>query len=162
MNKVHLNSHNIINAGNNSIQPEVFTKYLKLDDEIYILKIQKINSSQISIKCENKYDYLSLYCYSIILTYEEFCKIARTFRLFDNIDEIFNTIKNLFKGVNFSYNNELVNNLNMNNNFNNMNNMINNPNSMNNMNNNFINNNFNNNIIQINNNINNMNNNACK
>ena len=91
---------------------EKFSRELKLGNEIYIIKIKKIKPSQISIICENKFDYLSLYGYSITLTYDEFCKLGKSFRLYDNIDEIYDTIKNLFKGVDFSFKNEfnMVNN----------------------------------------------------
>ena len=85
---------------------EKFSRELKLGNEIYIIKVKKIKPSQILIICENKFDYLSLYGYSITLTYEEFCKLGRSFRLYDNIDEIYDTIKNLFKGVDFSFKNE--------------------------------------------------------
>jgi len=103
---------------------EKFSKELKLDDEIYILKIKKIKPSQIVIRCENKFNYLSLYGYSITLTYDEFCKLGKSFRLYDNIDEIYDTIKNLFKGVDFTFKNEVNNNSPnlFNNNLNNMNN----------------------------------------
>ena len=85
---------------------EKFSRELKLGNEIYIIKVKKIKPSQISIICENKFDYLSLYGYSITLTYDEFCKLGKSFRLYDNIDEIYDTIKNLFKGVDFSFKNE--------------------------------------------------------
>ena len=99
-----LTYNNIDNNMQNS--EEKFSRELKLGNEIYIIKIKKIKPSQISIICENKFDYLSLYGYSITLTYEEFCKLGRSFRLYDNIDEIYDTIKNLFKGVDFSFKNE--------------------------------------------------------
>ena len=96
-------------ANNNSqYQEENFTKELELDNDSYIVTIKKVKPSLISIKCENKFDYLAIHDYSINLTYDEFCKLARTFRLFDNIDEIFDTIKNLFKGVNFSFKNGYI------------------------------------------------------
>ena len=102
----------IINKDNNNMpyNEEKFSKELKLDDEIYILKIKKIKPSQIEIRCENKFNYLSLYGYSITLTYDEFCKLGKSFRLYDNIDEIYDTIKNLFKGVDFTFKNEPNNN----------------------------------------------------
>jgi len=129
---------------------EKFSRELKLGNEIYIIKIKKIKPSQISIICENKFDYLSLYGYSITLTYEEFCKLGRSFRLYDNIDEIYDTIKNLFKGVDFSFRNEFNFGNNNNNNFGN------------NYNNNNFGNNYNNNNLGMNQNnmmMNNMNNN---
>ena len=94
------------NIDNTKQSDDNFNKELELDNETYILKIKKIKPSRISMKCENKFDYLSLYYYSINLSYEEFCKLARTFRLFDNIDEIFDTIKNLIKGINYSFRND--------------------------------------------------------
>ena len=102
----------IINKDNNNMpyNEEKFSKELKLDDEIYILKIKKIKPSQIEIRCENKFNYLSLYGYSITLTYDEFCKLGKSFRLYDNIDEIYDTIKNLFKGVDFTFKNKSNNN----------------------------------------------------
>ena len=93
---------------NSQYQEENFTKELELDNDSYIVTIKKVKPSLISIKCENKFDYLATHDYSINLTYDEFCKLARTFRLFDNIDEIFDTIKNLFKGVNFSFKNDYI------------------------------------------------------
>ena len=99
-----LTYNNIDNNMQNS--EEKFIRELKLGNEIYIIKVKKIKPSQISIICENKFDYLSLYGYSITLTYDEFCKLGRSFRLYDNIDEIYDTIKNLFKGVDFSFKNE--------------------------------------------------------
>ena len=115
---------------------EKFSRELKLGNEIYIIKIKKIKPSQISIICENKFDYLSLYGYSITLTYDEFCKLGKSFRLYDNIDEIYDTIKNLFKGVDFFFMNKFNfgnnnNNNNFGNNYNNNNNLaINNMNNM--------------------------------
>lgn len=103
-----MNNNQMIQNNNQNIKhsDDNFKKELELDDETYILKIKKIKPSRISIKCENKFDYLSLHYYSINLSYEEFCKLARTFRLFDNIDEIFDTIKNLIKGINYSFKND--------------------------------------------------------
>ena len=138
MTNPNMNQLTYNNIGNNmKNDEEKFSRGLKLDNEIYIIKIKKIKPSQISIICENKFDYLSLYRYSITLTYDEFCKLGRSFRLYDNIDEIYDTIKNLFKGVDFSFRNEFNlgnnNNLGYNNNIgNNYNNNWGN-NSMNNM-----------------------------
>ena len=117
--------------GPNTLEKKKEEKYsieLPLDDEKYIVTIIKNNSSQISLKCENKFDFLSIYNYSITLTYDEFTNIGKSFKLFDNIDEIFNIIKNLFIGVEFSlkkpnnneFSNQMGNNvINMNQNFSN-------------------------------------------
>ena len=121
MNQLNINK----DINNMPYNEEKFSKELKLYDEIYILKIKKIKPSQIEIRCENKFNYLSLYGYSITLTYDEFCKLGKSFRLYDNIDEIYDTIKNLFKGVDFTFKNERNNNS--------LNLMNNNPNFGNNM-----------------------------
>ena len=78
-------------------------KEIELEDDIYLLNFEKMSDSQIGIRCENKYDYLSLYNYSISLTYDELIKLAKTFRLFDDIDEIFESMKNIVLGVEFSF-----------------------------------------------------------
>ena len=83
-----------------------YIKCLKLEEETYNIKIKKLKPYQISIECENQFDYLSTHQYSITLSYDEFCKLGKTFRLSDNIDEIFDTIKNLFKGVDFTFKND--------------------------------------------------------
>ena len=54
-----------------------FCKEIELEDEMYILNFEKLNDSQIGIICENKYDYLSLYNYSITLTYDELIKLPK-------------------------------------------------------------------------------------
>ena len=79
--------------GTNTLEKKKEEKYsieLPLDDEKYIVTIIKKNSSQISLKCENKFDFLSIYNYNITLTYDEFTNIGKSFKLFNKIDEIFN------------------------------------------------------------------------
>ena len=49
-----------------------FSKEIELEGEIFLLTFEKLNDSKITITCENKYDYLSLYNYTIVLTYDEF------------------------------------------------------------------------------------------
>ena len=141
---------------------EKYSIELPLDDEKYIVTITKKNSSQISLKCVNKLNFLSLYNYRITLTYDEFTKIGKSFRLFDNIDEIFNIIKNLFIGVDFSlkkqtnntFHNRIQNNNMMNMNNNNMMKMNNNLMSLNMNNNNMV--KTSNNMMSLNMNNNNM------
>ena len=55
---------------------EKYSIELPLDDEKYIVTITKKNSSQRSLKCENKLNFLSLYNYRITLTDYEFTKIV--------------------------------------------------------------------------------------
>jgi len=87
----------------NNQDSKIYKKELELDDETYILTLKKENTSHLSIFLENKLDFLSLYNYSITLSYNEFCKLGKTFRLFDNIDEIFDIIRRLLNGVEFSF-----------------------------------------------------------
>ena len=90
----------LLNPMSNKEINDAYIKCLKLEEENYNIKIKKLKPYQISIECENQFDYLSTHQYSITLSYDEFCKLGKTFRLSDNIDEIFDTIKNLF--FNFS------------------------------------------------------------
>ena len=108
-----------------------FSKEIELEGEIFLLTFEKLNDSKITITCENKYDYLSLYNYTIVLTYDEFLKLAKTFRLFDNIDEIFFTIKNLVIGVEFSFKKDNSSYMSTQNTDTSNNNQMNNPNMMN-------------------------------
>ena len=107
----NMNNQNINNIDNqfrfldlsNNQDSKIYTKELELDDETYILTLKKENTSHLSIFLENKIDFLSLYNYSITLSYNEFCKLGKTFRLFDNIDEILDIIRRLLNGVEFSF-----------------------------------------------------------
>ena len=102
-------NNNFMNPMSNQVNQatnESYIKCLKLEEETYNIKIKKLKPYQISIECENQFDYLSTHQYSITLSYDEFCKLSKTFRLSDNIDEIFDTIKNLFKGVDFTFKND--------------------------------------------------------
>ena len=158
----------LLNPMSNKEINDTYIKCLKLEEETYNIKIKKLKPYQISIECENQFEYLATHQYSITLTYDEFCKLGKTFRLSDNIDEIFDTIKNLFKGVDFTFKNDntihqsnsmQMQNMGMNNQIQNMNNMMGNMN--NNMRNNMIGNmgNMNNNLWNMGNiNMNNMNN----
>lgn len=103
MNNIFMNQ--MSNQANQATN-ESYIKCLKLEEETYNIKIKKLKPYQISIECENQFDYLSTHQYSITLSYDEFCKLSKTFRLSDNIDEIFDTIKNLFKGVDFTFKND--------------------------------------------------------
>ena len=105
MNNSYMNNQNNIDLLNLFANQESmkYIKELELDDETYILTLKKENNSQLSISLENELDFLSLYNYSITLSYDDFCKLGKSFRLFDNIDEIFNIIKKLLNGVEFSF-----------------------------------------------------------
>ena len=62
------------------------------------------DSSKISLTCNSNDDFTSVYNYSVVLSYEEFCDLGKTFKLCDNISDVFNTLKNIFEEISFSCN----------------------------------------------------------
>ena len=50
--------HNQLPNNISQSQEDNFTKELELDNDSYIVTIKKVKPSLISIKCENKFDYL--------------------------------------------------------------------------------------------------------
>ena len=104
-----INSDPYSNINNNNLLEniqDVYTKEIEFDEEIYILKLMKINDSKISLKCENKYDYLSLYTYSITFTLEELRNLSKAFKTFENIDEAYKILKNIIRGIEFTFKEE--------------------------------------------------------
>ena len=77
---------------------------LPLNEEKYIIKLKVNDSSKLSLSCNAKEDFTSLYNHSIILSYEEFCDMGKSFKLCDNIVEVYNTLKNIFEEISFSCN----------------------------------------------------------
>ena len=77
---------------------------LPLNEEKYSIKFKVNDSSKISISCSSKDDFTSVYNYSVILSFEEFCDLGKSFKLCDNIHDIFNTLKNIFDEISFSSN----------------------------------------------------------
>ena len=75
---------------------------LPLNEEKYIIKLKVNDSSKISLTCCANEDFTSVYNYSVILSYEEFCDLGKTFKLCDNIYDVFNTLKNIFEEISFS------------------------------------------------------------
>ena len=45
-----------------------------------------------------------MYNYSIVISYEEFCDLGKSFKLCDNIYDVFNTLKNIFDEISFTSN----------------------------------------------------------
>ena len=80
-------------------------KYLKIDQEIFIIKFIK-GDNQISISCIPLDEFVCLYDYSIQISYEEFCKLSKIFSVYESIDDIFKIIKNIVEEVNISKNEE--------------------------------------------------------
>ena len=77
---------------------------LPLNDEKYNIKLKVNDSSKISITCNTKEDFTSAYNNSVILSFEEFCELGKSFKLCDNIYDVFNTLKNIFEEISFSCN----------------------------------------------------------
>ena len=75
---------------------------LPLNDESYLIKIRITDASKLSMNCCSKEGFTSAYNYSIVVSYEEFCEMGKTFKLCDNIYEVFNTLKNIFEEISFS------------------------------------------------------------
>ena len=80
-----------------------FQKELKVKDEKFILKnLKEKDSSKIIITCEPKDELLTLFDYSIEITYDEFIKLGRVFRQCYDIDNVFNLLKNIMSGCQIS------------------------------------------------------------
>ena len=77
---------------------------LPLNEEKHTIKLKVNDSSKISITCNPKEEFTSAYNYSVILSYEEFCDLGKSFKLCDNIYDVFNTLKNIFDEISFSSN----------------------------------------------------------
>ena len=77
---------------------------LPLNDEKYNIKLKVNDSSKISITCNTKEDFTSAYNNSVVLSFEEFCELGKSFKLCDNIYDVFNTLKNIFEEISFSSN----------------------------------------------------------
>ena len=77
---------------------------LPLNEERYTIKIKVNDSSKISITCNAKEDFTSAFNNSVVLSFEEFCDLGKSFKLCDNIYEVFNTLKNIFEEISFSSN----------------------------------------------------------
>jgi hypothetical protein len=75
---------------------------LPLNEENYLIKIRVTDASKLSMICSSKEGFTSAYNYSIVVSYEEFCEMGKTFKLCDNIYEVFNTLKNIFEEISFS------------------------------------------------------------
>ena len=77
---------------------------LPLNEEKYTIKLKVNDASKISITCISKDEFTSVYNYSVVLSYEEFCDLGKSFKLCDNIYEVFNTLRNIFEEISFTSN----------------------------------------------------------
>ena len=96
---------NNIKYSYNSIDNNSFCRKVRLNDDLYKLNIKKLDSSKIIITCNLEDDVLSLYDYSIELTFDEFYDLGFSFKQCKNIDDIFNLLQNVFKGIEISIKN---------------------------------------------------------
>ena len=103
MNNANANANNnMINNDNNTCD-EIISD-LSLGQEEFHIVLKVLNANKILIKLVSKDDFLSLYDYSIELSYEDFCKLGKSFRTYDNRNDIFNVLKNLFDSIRMPFN----------------------------------------------------------
>ena len=87
-----------------------FIKEIYIGNDLYNVKIEKDNdSSKILMSCNLKDDVISLFDYSLELSYDEFCKLGKSFRNCDDINEIYNLLKYLIYGLTISSENSSLN-----------------------------------------------------
>ena len=102
----YVNNNNNINLIDNIINnienSNHFEKEMKYEEDIYILTIEKKESSKIFMTCNLKDNAISLYDYSIEISLEEFYKKGNAFKQCNNIDEIYILLKNVIKGISIS------------------------------------------------------------
>jgi len=77
---------------------------LPMNDEKYTIKLKITDASKMSITCNAKEDFTSCFNYAVVVSYEEFCELGKSFKLCDNIYDVFNTLKNIFDEISFSSN----------------------------------------------------------
>ena len=80
---------------------ESISQPLNLNEEIFGVSFEK-RKNTIFILCKPKDGAICLYVYYIEISYEEFCKLGKTFKLCENINEIFEIIRNIIEEVKFT------------------------------------------------------------
>jgi len=78
-----------------------FSRILNLEGMKYNIKL-KLIKAKINIMCTSTIDYLSLYDYSIDISFQEFLNLGKCFKSCSNLEEIFNLLKNILKGIRLS------------------------------------------------------------
>ena len=96
MNNMMMN--NMIN-NNNIIIKNKFDKVFNLYNEQFIITVKE-TQSKIILECKPNEEFISLYDYSIELSLEDFYAMGKSFKQCDNLNEIFNLIRNLMFQVN--------------------------------------------------------------
>ena len=86
---------NVIPSYNNS-NIEYLTLKFNLNNEFYILKIEKIDSSNsILFSCSKEQDITLLYEFSCLKSFRELHNMNKIFLISDNIGQVFNSIQNI-------------------------------------------------------------------
>ena len=94
---------NFYNYNNVSIIDENnFIRKFYFGNDAYNINVKK-NESKILMTCNLKNDVISLYDYSLELSYEEFYKLGKSFRQCNDINEIFELLKNVMSDISISY-----------------------------------------------------------
>ena len=101
-NQINFNQINMNNNLNN--KQRIITTNLNLNEKEFIIKFKINESEKILIECDLKEEFLSLYYHSIELSLEDFHKLGKSFKLCDNINEIFNLLDNIIKSIQLSFN----------------------------------------------------------
>ena len=78
-----------------------FSRILILEGLPYNIKLNLIKA-KINIICTSAIDYLSLYDYSLDISFQEFLNLGKCFKSCSNLEEIFNLLKNILKGIRLS------------------------------------------------------------
>jgi len=91
---------NLIRVQKNFYDNKIISLKFNLNNEYYILKIQKIeSSSSILFTCQKEDDITLLYEYSCLLTFQDLHDMNKNFQVCDNINQIFNSFKTIL--INF-------------------------------------------------------------
>ena len=98
MNNNNMMMNNMIN-NNNIIIKNKFDKVFNLYNEQFIITVKE-TQSKIILECKPNEEFISLYDYSIELSLEDFYAMGKSFKQCDNLNEIFNLIRNLMFQVN--------------------------------------------------------------
>ena len=69
----------------------------QVNNHFYILNIEKTDSNSIYFYCTPNHDEALLYEYSKDIPFEDISTLSKNFKICDNIDQIYETIKNTFK-----------------------------------------------------------------
>jgi hypothetical protein len=77
------------------------SRILNLEGMQYNIKL-KLIKAKINIMCTSTIDYLSLYDYSLDISFQEFLNLGKCFKSCSNLEEIFNLLKNILKGIRLS------------------------------------------------------------